>query len=117
MSAPKFLITLLGSSALLAASGLSAVAQTVPTTSTTPSQQAIQETQDSRSLYSVGNSNLNVMQLIHNANLLNGRSSEQFNSDQSESFNDAVKNFRSQQRKLGVSNPSASTPESKPVQK
>ncbi len=117
MSAPKFLIALLGSSALLAASGLSAAAQTAPTTSTTPAQQALQETQDTRSLYSVGNSNLNVMQLIHNANLLNGRSPEQFNSDQAESFNDAVKNFRSQQRKLGVSTPSVSAPETKPVQK
>jgi hypothetical protein len=117
MSAPKFLITLLSSSALLVTSGLSASAQTVPTTSTTPAQQAIQETQDSRSLYSVGNSNLNVMQLIHNANLLNGRSSEQFNSDQAESFNDAVKNFRSQQRKLGVSAPSTSAPATKPAEK
>ena len=117
MSARKLLIALLGSSALLAASGLSAVAQTVPTTSTTPAQQALQETQDSRSLYSVGNSNLNVMQLIHNANLLNGRSSEQFNNDQAESLNDAVKNFRSQQRKLGGTNPSVSTPDTKPVEK
>ena len=117
MSAPKFLIILLGSSALLAASGLSAVAQTVPTTSITPSQQALQETQGSQSLYSAGNSNLNVMQLIHNANLLNGRSSEEFNNDQAESFNDAVKNFRSQQRELGGTNPSVSTPDTKPVEK
>jgi hypothetical protein len=117
MSAPKFLIALLGSSALLAISGLSAVAQTVPTTSTTPAQQALQETQDSRSLYSVGNSNLNVMQLIHNANLLNGRSSEQFNSDQAESLNDAVNNFRSQQRKLGSPTPSVTAPDTKPIQK
>ncbi len=117
MSAPKFLIALLGSSALFAASGLSAAAQNVPTTSTTPAQQALQETQDSRSLYSSGSSNFNVMQLIHNANLLNGRTSEQFNNDQSESFNDAVKNFRSQQRKLGGTTPSTSAPETKPVQK
>jgi hypothetical protein len=117
MSAPKYLIALLGSGALLAASGLNAVAQTVPTTSITPAQQALQDTQDTRSLYSVGNSNLNVMQLIHNANLLNGRSSEQFNNDQAESLNDAVKNFRSQQRKLGVSAPSVTTPETKPIEK
>jgi hypothetical protein len=116
MSARKLLIALLGSSSLFAVCSFSASAQTVPTTSTTPSQQALQETQDSRSLYSVGNSNLNVMQLIHNANLLNGRSPEQFNSDQAESFNEAVQQFRSQQRKLGVSSPTTLDPQAKPAQ-
>jgi hypothetical protein len=116
MSGRKLFFTLLGSSVLFAGSSLSAVAQTVTTTQTTQSQQALQETQDSRSLYSAGNSNLNVMQLIHNANLLNGRSPEQFNNDQAESMNDAVLQFRSQQRKLGVSSPSALDPKSKPTQ-
>jgi hypothetical protein len=116
MPARKLFFTLLGSSVLVAASGLSAAAQTVTTTQTTQSQQALQETQDSRTIYSVGNSNLNVMQLIHNANLLNGRSPEQFNNDQTESLNEVVLQFRAQQRKQGVTSPSGLEPKSKPIQ-
>lgn len=63
------------------------------------SQQTLQELdRNNRSNFSVGNGNFDVMQLIHNANLLNGRSPEQFRREQDESLDAAVKEFRLQQQ-------------------
>jgi|GEM_PF-615946 len=69
-------------------------------TAPTLSEQTLRDAQQQeRSPMSIGGSNLNIMQLINNINLAGGKSPEQFRSEQSESLNEAVDNFRKQQRR------------------
>ncbi|WP_434684552.1 hypothetical protein [Pseudanabaena minima] len=78
---------------------------------TTLSEQTLREAQQQeRSSLSVGGSNLNLLQLINNINLAGGRSPEQFRANQAESLDEAVSNFRDQQRReVKISIPSANT--------
>jgi len=83
------------------------------TTSTPLSQQSLQEfQQNNQSSNPLGGGNgLNILQLIHNANLLNGKSSAELSTSQQESFDAATQEFRLQQRqKLNVNNPALLTP-------
>jgi len=51
------------------------------------------------------------LQLINNINLAGGKSPEQFRASQAESFDEAVTNFRSQQRReVKIEIPTANTP-------
>ncbi len=113
MSYKKLLGIAISSSALCLFTVSGALAQNSDTTDArTPlSQQALRELQDSRSLYSTGSNGLNVMQLIHNANLTGGKSTTEFSTEQSEALNDAAKEFRQQQRqKLGLPTSNVVTP-------
>jgi hypothetical protein len=79
----------------------------------TESQQALQELRQDTSgtVFSSTSSANNLMQLIHNANLLNGKSPEKFNSEQSETLNDTVKAFKERQRQqLGNIQPGTTSP-------
>ncbi|NUN63936.1 hypothetical protein HCU40_04020 [Pseudanabaena biceps] len=90
----------LGAISLISATMFSsnAIAQVVP--ASTLSEQTLRESQQQeRGSLDIGGSNLNLLQLINQINLAGGKSSEQFNKEQSESLNDAVANFRNQQRK------------------
>jgi len=73
------------------------------------SQQSLQEFQQpAQSNFSLGgtNSGLNLLQLIQNANLLNGKSASEVTAGQKESLDEASVKFRQQQRQqLGVTNP------------
>ncbi|MDX2254024.1 MAG: hypothetical protein NW214_00755 [Pseudanabaenaceae cyanobacterium bins.39] len=75
---------------------------------TTLSEQTLRDArQQEQSPLSIGGSNLNIMQLINNINLAGGKSPQQFQSEQSESLDDAVQNFRNQQRRdIKISIPS-----------
>ncbi len=88
----------------------SAIAQV--TTATTLSEQTLRDAQQQeRSALSVGGSNLNLLQLINNINLAGGKSADQFRASQAESFDEAVTNFRSQQRRdVKISIPAVNTP-------
>jgi hypothetical protein len=87
----KKLLLLAIASLLLPLSGVgSASAQTAPTLS----EQTLKETQRSGSLYDQSGGGLNVMQLIHNANLRGNTTPEQFQSRQQENLNEAVEAFR-----------------------
>lgn len=57
------------------------------------SDQTLKETQQAGSLYDQGGG-LNVMQLIHNANLRGQTTPEQFQSRQKESLEEAIESFR-----------------------
>jgi hypothetical protein len=100
--------TSLVSATIFAAAG--AIAQVTP--APTLSEQTLREAQQQeRSSLSVGGSNLNLLQLINNINLAGGKSPDQFRASQAESFDEAVTNFRSQQRKdVKISIPAANTP-------
>jgi len=96
----KLVLGLLSGTALITviSANSSASAQIAsPTTPVTQSQQALQEFKQDRPAYSIGDSNLNLMQLIHNAALLGAKSPQELRASQSESINDAVSQFRSQQ--------------------
>ena len=83
-------------SATTIASGAIAQVNTAPTLS----EQTLREAQQQeKSSLSIGGSNLNILQLINNINLANGKSPEKFRADQAESLEDAVTNFRNQQRR------------------
>lgn len=73
------------------------------------SQQSLQEFQQpNQSNFSLGGSNsgLNLLQLIQNANLLNGKSAADVNAGQKETLDEASVKFRQQQKQqLGVTNP------------
>jgi hypothetical protein len=73
------------------------------------SQQSLQEFQQpSQSNFSLGSngSGLNLLQLLQNASLLNGKSAAEVSAGQKETINDASVEFRRQQRQqLGVNNP------------
>ncbi|MEA5479872.1 hypothetical protein VB774_19780 [Pseudanabaena galeata UHCC 0370] len=86
-----------------------AIAQITP--APTLSEQTLREAQQQeRSSLSVGGSNLNLLQLINNINLAGGKSPEQFRASQAESLEEAVSNFRDQQRReVKISIPSANT--------
>ncbi len=73
----------------------------------TLSEQTLREAQQQeRSPLSVGGSNLNLLQLINNINMLGSQSPEQFRANQNESLDEAVSNFKSQQqRDLTISIP------------
>ena len=77
------------------------------TNATTLSEQTLREAQQQeRSPLSVGGSNLNLLQLINNINLLGSQSPEQFRANQNESLDEAVSNFKNQQqRDLTISIP------------
>ena len=77
------------------------------TNAPTLSEQTLREAQQQeRSPLSVGGSNLNLLQLINNINLIGSQSPEQFRANQNESLNEAVSNFRNQQqRDLTISIP------------
>jgi hypothetical protein len=100
--------TSLVSATLFAAAG--AIAQITP--APTLSEQTLREAQQQeRSSLSVGGSDLNLLQLINNINLAGGKSPEQFRASQAESFDEAVTNFRSQQRReVKIEIPTANTP-------
>ena len=100
--------TSLVSATIFASAG--AIAQV--TTATTLSEQTLRDAQQQeRSSLSVGGSNLNLLQLINNINLAGGKSADQFRASQAESFDEAVTNFRTQQRRdVKISIPAANTP-------
>ncbi len=100
--------TSLISATIFAAAG--AIAQV--TTATTLSEQTLRDAQQQeRSSLSVGGSNLNLLQLINNINLAGGKSADQFRASQAESFDEAVTNFRTQQRRdVKISIPAVNTP-------
>ena len=81
------------------------------TSATTLSEQTLREAQQQeRSSLSVGGSNLNLLQLINNINLAGGKSADQFRASQSESLDEAVSNFRTQQRReVKISIPTTNT--------
>jgi tRNA A37 N6-isopentenylltransferase MiaA len=84
------------SASIFASSG--AIAQV--NNASTLSEQTLREAQQQeRSPLSVGGGNLNLLQLINNINLAGGKSSEQFRESQSESFDEAVSNFRNEQKR------------------
>jgi len=74
----------------LCAVGSVTAQQTAPTLS----EQTLRETQRAGSLYDQSGGGLNVMQLIHNANLRGNTTPEQFQSRQEENLNEAVDAFR-----------------------
>lgn len=121
----KLIAVILGSSTLLSIalgdSTQTVLAQTVspqvqtPTTPTTQSQQALQELTQVRSANTLGDSNLNLLQLIHNAGLLSGRSSAAVQEAQSESINDAIQEFRAQQSQKLEPKTKSAIFEAKPV--
>ena len=100
--------TSLVSATIFASAG--AIAQV--TTATTLSEQTLRDAQQQeRGSLSVGGSNLNLLQLINNINLAGGKSADQFRASQAESFDEAVTNFRTQQRRdVKISIPAANTP-------
>jgi hypothetical protein len=100
--------TSLVSATIFASAG--AIAQV--TTATTLSEQTLRDAQQQeRSPLSVGGGNLNLLQLINNINLAGGKSAEQFRANQAESLDEAVTNFRTQQRRdVKISIPAAKTP-------
>jgi hypothetical protein len=100
--------TSLVSATIFASAG--AIAQV--TTATTLSEQTLRDAQQQeRSPLSVGGGNLNLLQLINNINLAGGKSAEQFRANQAESLDEAVTNFRTQQRRdVKISIPAANTP-------
>jgi hypothetical protein len=72
------------------------------------SQQSLQEFQQpAQSNFSIGgNGGVNLLQLIQNANLLNGKSAAEVSAGQKESLDEASVKFRQQQRQqLGVTKP------------
>jgi len=95
------------SATMLAAAG--AIAQV--NNASTLSEQTLREAQQQeKSPLSVGGSNLNLLQLINNINLAGGKSAEQFRASQSEALDEAVSNFRDQQRReVKISIPTANT--------
>lgn len=86
----KFTVLCLGG--LTASLGLAypAVAQQ---TAPTLSEQTLRESNQNRSIYEQGGG-LNIMQLIHNANLRGNTTSEEFRSRQNETIDSAVEAFR-----------------------
>lgn len=102
--------TSLVSTTILAVAG--AIAQV--NTSTTLSEQTLREArQQERGSMNIGGSNLNLLQLMNSINLAGGKSPEQFRASQDESLDDAVSNFKSQQRReVKISIPTAN-PETK----
>jgi hypothetical protein len=78
---------------------------------TTESQQALQELRQDTSgdVFGSNSGSTGLLQLIHNANLLNGKSQSTFRSEQSDSIDQSVKQFRDRQRqKLGTTTPEES---------
>lgn len=76
----------------------SAIAQV--NTATTLSEQTLREAQQQeKGSMNIGGSNLNLLQLMNSINLAGGKSPEQFRASQSESLDDAVSNFKNQQRR------------------
>jgi hypothetical protein len=66
----------------------------------TLSEQTLRDAQQQeKGALNIGGSNLNLLQLINNINLAGGKSPEKFRADQAESFDDAIANFRNQQRR------------------
>jgi hypothetical protein len=67
---------------------------------TTESQQALQELRQDNSgnIFGSNNGSVGLLQLIHNANLLNGKSPDKFRSEQAESLDQSVKQFRQRQQ-------------------
>ena len=92
------------SASIFASAG--AIAQIAP--APTLSEQTLRDAQQQeRGSLSVGGSNLNLLQLIKNINLAGGKSADQFRASQAESLDEAVTNFRDQQRReIKISIPS-----------
>ncbi len=92
------------SASIFASAG--AIAQIAP--APTLSEQTLRDAQQQeRGSLSVGGSNLNLLQLINNINLAGGKSADQFRASQAESLDEAVTNFRDQQRReIKISIPS-----------
>lgn len=105
-------ISLVATSLISATIFASAGAIAQVTTATTLSEQTLRDAQQQeRSSLSVGGSNLNLLQLINNINLAGGKSADQFRASQAESFDEAVTNFRTQQRRdVKILIPAAKTP-------
>lgn len=88
--------TSLASATIFASAG--AIAQV--NTATTLSEQTLRDAQQQeKSSMNIGGSNLNLLQLMNSINLAGGKSPEKFRADQSESLDDAVTNFKNQQRR------------------
>jgi len=69
-------------------------------TAPTLSEQTLRETQQQeRGPLGIGGSNVSLLQLINSINLAGGKTPEKFRADQAESFDEAVSNFRNQQRR------------------
>lgn len=69
-------------------------------TAPTLSEQTLRETQQQeRGSLGIAGSNVSLLQLINNINLAGGKTPEKFRADQAESFDEAVSNFRNQQRR------------------
>jgi len=98
-------------SATIFASFASASAIAQVNNAATLSEQTLREAQQQeKGSLNIGGSNLNLLQLINNINLAGGKSPEKFRAEQSESFDDAVSNFRNQQRReVKFSIPASST--------
>jgi len=80
------------------------VAGAIAQVNTAPTQQ-----QEKGSM-NIGGSNLNLLQLMNSINLAGGKSPEQFRASQGEALDDAVSNFKNQQRRevkfsIPVANP------------
>jgi len=97
--------TSLVSATIFASAG--AIAQV--NTSTTLSEQTLREAQQQeKGSMNIGGSNLNLLQLMNSINLAGGKSPEQFRASQDESLDDAVSNFKNQQRReVKISIPTA----------
>jgi len=63
----------------------------------TLSDQTLREGNSDRSTYSLGNSNLNMTQLIHNLNLSNSSNAQEFQRRQNESLNGAFSGYNNGQ--------------------
>ncbi len=92
----------------LALLGILAITVTSPAfaqvnSSATLSEQTLREGNNERSAYSLGNSNLNMTQLIHNLNLNNNTNAQEFQRRQNESLNNAFSGYNNgQPRNLGL---------------
>jgi hypothetical protein len=86
-------------------------AQTITNGAASLSDQTLKEAQQSGgSPYTINGSNLNFMQLIHNATLNGGRSPQQYQERQSDSLNSAVEGYKSQRTQELKLSPSTFSP-------
>ncbi|MFN9606903.1 MAG: hypothetical protein ACK571_01345 [Pseudanabaena sp.] len=99
--------TSLVSTTIFTVAGAIAQVNTAPTLSEQTLREAQQQEKGSMN---IGGSNLNLLQLMNSINLAGGKSPEQFRASQGEALDDAVSNFKNQQRRevkfsIPVANP------------
>ncbi|XZN88865.1 MAG: hypothetical protein ACM65M_14310 [Microcoleus sp.] len=73
------------------------------------------QTNDNPDPFSGGNGGSRVLDLIHRSRLGNGRSMEEFSSEQRQNLNDAAAEFRNKQRLL-LEKPAVPSPEETPTE-